>query len=366
MYGSERLADDVIVAALDTLRMVRTRLADTRSQARVAAWLGSQHLHDLAGVERFVARSWLETTEVLNRARDLSPAVVTDLVAVLTRLRDLEAATIAHRRASAAALHQRSVCALFAVSCSTSTEELYRSIPVQAATLGFDRVLFSTVVSGSWHPKSAFNRHHSNWSSRFLADRPASYRIPAAAANRHTVQVDASIMLARHELESGYSLWRRSQSKSFWMVPLTDRQRVVGMVHADCHLSERLPTQNEIEALQEFCQQVSPLVARETARETLGSDLAHLVPVRDRFSTAANLHLADNDRIDSRTPLSVREIEVVRLMADGMTNLQIGRRLSITEGTVKSHVKRILKKTGSANRAEAVAHWYRSQQIASV
>lgn len=366
LYGSERLADDVVVAALDTFRLVRTRVVNPRGQQHAVGWLSSQRLHDVAGVERFVARAWLETTKVLNQSRDLAPNEVADLVAVLNRLRDLEAATIAHRRASAASLHRRSVHALFTVSSSTSTAQLYRSIPEQAAAIGFDRVLFSTVVSDMWHPQAAYNRDVADWSSRLLSDRTVAYRIPAAAAHRHTVRVDASTMLEHHELASGYSLWRRSKSKSFWMVPLIDRQRVVGMIHADCHLSERLPTQTEIEALQEFCQQVSPLVARHTAGFVRAECLS-VVPIRDR------MHSADTPRVvhtpeppAAQSPLSLREIEVVQLMADGLTNLQIGRRLTITEGTVKSHVKRILKKTGSANRAEAVAHWYRSQQEMAV
>jgi DNA-binding NarL/FixJ family response regulator len=59
--------------------------------------------------------------------------------------------------------------------------------------------------------------------------------------------------------------------------------------------------------------------------------------------------------------LTRREIEVFRLMAQGETNQRIARRLSISEGTVKSHVKHILRKLGAANRAEAVARWHEAQ-----
>lgn len=64
--------------------------------------------------------------------------------------------------------------------------------------------------------------------------------------------------------------------------------------------------------------------------------------------------------------LSAREAEVIALMAEGLTNAQIGRRLTITEGTVKSHVKRILRKTSSSNRAEAVAIWMKPQRLVAV
>jgi PAS domain S-box-containing protein len=54
-------------------------------------------------------------------------------------------------------------------------------------------------------------------------------------------------------------------------------------------------------------------------------------------------------------PLTPRQLEIVQLIADGMTNAAIAERLHVTEGTVKWHVKQILTKTGTANRTEAVA-----------
>ncbi len=60
-------------------------------------------------------------------------------------------------------------------------------------------------------------------------------------------------------------------------------------------------------------------------------------------------------RISSET-LSEREIDVLKLMAQGKGNKEIGSRLFITEGTVKSHVKRIFAKLGVITRTEAVAN----------
>jgi DNA-binding NarL/FixJ family response regulator len=53
--------------------------------------------------------------------------------------------------------------------------------------------------------------------------------------------------------------------------------------------------------------------------------------------------------------LTEREAEVFELMATGATNQDIADRLVITEGTVKSHVKHILRKYGAVNRAQAIA-----------
>lgn len=57
--------------------------------------------------------------------------------------------------------------------------------------------------------------------------------------------------------------------------------------------------------------------------------------------------------------LSCREIEVLELVARGMTNRQIGADLFIGEATVKTHVQHILAKLGAADRAAAVADAYR-------
>jgi DNA-binding NarL/FixJ family response regulator len=71
---------------------------------------------------------------------------------------------------------------------------------------------------------------------------------------------------------------------------------------------------------------------------------------------------------DPRLPsdLTSRETEVLRAIAAGKTNGQIATALFVTEGTVKSHVKHILRKLGASNRTEAVARYHRGQTSASL
>ena len=59
-------------------------------------------------------------------------------------------------------------------------------------------------------------------------------------------------------------------------------------------------------------------------------------------------HLADED-------LTVREIEVLGQIAGGNRNRDIAEKLSITEETVKVHIKHIMKKLGANDRTQAVA-----------
>ena len=64
---------------------------------------------------------------------------------------------------------------------------------------------------------------------------------------------------------------------------------------------------------------------------------------------------APNPRALFGAPLTRRQLEILRLIAQGHTNATMAERLFVTEGTVKWHVKQILAKTNSSNRAEAVA-----------
>jgi DNA-binding NarL/FixJ family response regulator len=75
----------------------------------------------------------------------------------------------------------------------------------------------------------------------------------------------------------------------------------------------------------------------------------HLGQKRIHPQVAAELaaHLGED-------PLSEREIEVLRLVAVGNSNKEIGERLSITEQTTKAHMKRIIAKLGANDRTHAV------------
>jgi len=62
-------------------------------------------------------------------------------------------------------------------------------------------------------------------------------------------------------------------------------------------------------------------------------------------------------RLAEHTPrigLTPRELEVLRLVAEGLSNAQVGERIGRTEGTVKVHLKNILQKLDVKDRTEAV------------
>jgi DNA-binding NarL/FixJ family response regulator len=57
-----------------------------------------------------------------------------------------------------------------------------------------------------------------------------------------------------------------------------------------------------------------------------------------------------------RESLTTRETDVLRLIAEGLSNKQIARRLNLTEGTVKGHVSQILAKLHLEGRTQAALH----------
>ena len=61
--------------------------------------------------------------------------------------------------------------------------------------------------------------------------------------------------------------------------------------------------------------------------------------------------------------LTPRELEILRLVASGMSQAEIARELVISPKTVGKHIEHILKKLGVRSRAEAVAYAYRERLI---
>ncbi|RRS00411.1 response regulator [Glycomyces terrestris] len=65
------------------------------------------------------------------------------------------------------------------------------------------------------------------------------------------------------------------------------------------------------------------------------------------------------------TPLTGREEDVLALLAIGLTNIEIGERLFLSLGTVKTHIAGILAKLGLRNRVEAAMWAYESGRVRS-
>lgn len=76
-----------------------------------------------------------------------------------------------------------------------------------------------------------------------------------------------------------------------------------------------------------------------------------------------NLRAAPRSPGEEMESLTAREIEVLRMLGDGLANKAIATRLGISEHTVKFHISSVLSKMGAATRTEAVTQGIRNGLI---
>ncbi|NNF34761.1 MAG: response regulator transcription factor [Saprospiraceae bacterium] len=72
-------------------------------------------------------------------------------------------------------------------------------------------------------------------------------------------------------------------------------------------------------------------------------------PAKDESSS-----FVPNEQAIKTSGLSNRELEILSLMAKGLSNKEIGKQLFISESTVKSHVSNVLSKLNSSRRTQAI------------
>lgn len=87
---------------------------------------------------------------------------------------------------------------------------------------------------------------------------------------------------------------------------------------------------------------------------------ALLAPTVTRRLISEFAQLRPQVEIASMAGLTPRETEVLRLVAEGLSNPEIAARLTVTEETVKTHVSRVLGKLGLRDRTQAVVAAYES------
>jgi DNA-binding NarL/FixJ family response regulator len=121
-----------------------------------------------------------------------------------------------------------------------------------------------------------------------------------------------------------------------------DEYLLTGLRAGACgYLLKDMPSEQLAEAIRAAAQGQSP-IGPAVARK-----LVNLVTQMPSAAKPAAAHLLD--------PLSEREVEVLRLMAQGLSNKEIAETLVIAEGTAKNHVSNILSKLDARDRAQAVA-----------
>ena len=156
---------------------------------------------------------------------------------------------------------------------------------------------------------------------------------------------------------------------TYVVAPLVVQGVTVGLLHGDASLSGRALDALDVEVASLYAEGLAGVFERAVLREMLQLHHHELRSAVEWMSTrlgqlssdAGELTAlgagADPSLADALTP---REVDVLRLLARGQTNLEIARTLVVREGTIKYHVKNILRKLGATSRADAVSRYARA------
>jgi len=98
----------------------------------------------------------------------------------------------------------------------------------------------------------------------------------------------------------------------------------------------------------------------EQALSALGHGQTHLAPEVQQRLVAASLDARPAGPRPTAPPdgLSTREVEVLTLIAAGLSNAELARELVLSNATIKSHINHIFAKIGARDRAQAVHYAY--------
>jgi DNA-binding CsgD family transcriptional regulator len=261
--------------------------------------------------------------------------------------------------------------------------ELIDAAPAEVcASCGFSRVMISRVKGSSWFPQHLEITAGTDEEGR---DEFQSYVTGVEIPLAHMLMETELVRRRLPTLVSDPSTDPRtfkpivevSRSTSYVAAPIMPTGRVIGFLHADRFGQDDPVDAADRDSLWAFAEHFGLLFERAVLIERLERQRLGL---QDAFAQAAEqidgicsaeIELARYERpvepaalggaptATSRLEglLTAREREVLELMASGATNGGIAAQLVISEGTVKSHVKRILRKLRVSNRAEAVARY---------
>jgi DNA-binding CsgD family transcriptional regulator len=168
-------------------------------------------------------------------------------------------------------------------------------------------------------------------------------------------------------------------ARSFVAAPVVCQERALGLIHADCGLSGEPVTEFDRDTLWAFAEGFAYALERCVFADRLRAQSERVVAlVRSAEASVTDLSTADiqlgaaavghparrlRQRHDERfdADLTRRELEVLGMLAEGETNARIAQRLVVSQDTVKTHVKHILRKLGVHNRSQAVSRYFRAQ-----
>jgi DNA-binding CsgD family transcriptional regulator len=362
------------VAALPELENVET-LHDDRNFHSIQAALKSayDHLAEVIG----------DNSTTIGPARSR-------LVALLTKIGHLQldvAQAQAKQKNDRYAATRNALSRLHGID---SVERMLERAPAELCRCGFDRVIISRIEESTWRVESVHVKADSEWASEIArVGRAHPMHIDHMLIESEIMRRRAPVLVrdAQHERRTNAVIGQVSLSRSYVAAPIMPDGRVIGLLHADCYVSRRHVDDDDLAVLWMFAEGFGYAFQRTALSERLRSARSEIQRMARGIASAADdlctarivlghsqtqpdgavppppvaASLAPDTAIESL--LSRREIEVVALMAQGKSNGAIATHLVISEGTVKTHVKHILRKLKASNRAEAVFRYMRMTAV---
>ena len=241
-----------------------------------------------------------------------------------------------------------------------------RAVRELCETLGFDRAILFAVENDELIAESVWFTGDADWAAEFLklarrdGVRP---RLDHMLLESEVVRRRRPLLVLDPENDprTYKPLVRASQTQSYIAAPVMPGGHVIAMLHVDHYTSGQVVTEEDANLLWTFAEGFGYAYERMRLLSRLRRHAAELaqtggMPVMAPPVAAPVMAGADRPSVDnSDSPLTAREREVIALVSAGSTNQEIATTLVISESTVKSHVKHILRKLGAANRAEAVS-----------
>jgi len=245
---------------------------------------------------------------------------------------------------------------------------LQRAADELGASADFDRVVISEVRDDVLHPHAVWVREEPEPGA--TAARLERLQVPLAyplvEAEVASRQLPAVVDVEAGARRTPAALRDALGWSSYVVVALPLSGVTAGMLHAD---ADRPLDDVDLQVATLFADGLTRAYERAALHRTLQHHRQELRTAVSWMSErlahdtgpARPAEVADTDG-DSEArlgDLTAREAEVIGLLARGMTNIAIARALVISEGTVKYHVKNILRKLQATSRADAVAKYLR-------
>jgi ATP/maltotriose-dependent transcriptional regulator MalT len=238
----------------------------------------------------------------------------------------------------------------------------------------FDRILISEVRGKQLDPRALWSVGADDGTSAATLARlratPIKLEYPLVEEEVAARQSAELVTVSRARSRACAPLAEQLEWETYVVVALTVRGNTVGLLHADAAARPRRLDSLDREIAVQFADGLAGVFERAALRETLERHHDELQSaVRWMSARVGQLAAETGDESPDRGPtldpglvdaLTPRELEVLQLLTRGHTNSGIADALVVREGTVKYHVKNILRKLGATSRADAVSRYVRA------